>query len=86
LRLISEFENKKLRIVELRIEPARVGNAAWAEGDSEPAMGIAFRMLKIQPPQFEEEKIILASIGQHALARRYPRGSNRSDAAIFRDL
>jgi hypothetical protein len=35
---------------------------------------------EIQLPQFKEQKIILASIGQHALSRRYPRGSNRSDA------
>jgi hypothetical protein len=40
----------------------------------------------LQPPRFEERHLVLATVGLHALARRYERGEDLSDFSVLRDL
>jgi hypothetical protein len=85
LGCITRFEDGKLRLAEIRVCPATMKLAHW-DGDPELAVCIVMRAIRCAPPVFSEEKILVADIGFHALARRFERGVNRSDAAVLADL
>jgi hypothetical protein len=83
LRLRCSFEKGVLRITELRAIPMRITSAAWTE--AEPAIAIALIAVTVAPPTLTEHPVVLASVGMHAIARRYERGS-RDDGSVLDDL
>jgi hypothetical protein len=82
---IGEFADRKLRLAELRAYPIRMRFAAW-DGADELAPALRMTLVVCAPPRFRCENMLLADVGLHALARRYERGADRSDAAVLRDL
>jgi hypothetical protein len=86
LNLIAEFTGGKLDIVDLRVAPDEVTGAEWQGGDPEPALSVLLYALNIAPAVFKETEAVLAVVGLHALARRYERGTDRSDTAVLADL
>jgi hypothetical protein len=86
LRLLAEFDRGQLRILELRVLVDGVVITAEGWDDAEPALAITLYDLAVAPPSFSEKLIPLSVIGLHALARRYQRGADYSDAAVLDDL
>jgi hypothetical protein len=86
LRLRIKQERATLELGELRAAPAAVHLPDW-DGDAvEAAVAIEVFVLVIKPPLFWETTTTLASVGAHALARRYRRGFDNSETAVLRDL
>jgi hypothetical protein len=74
----------KLEIVEMRASPWRLSCPGWE--DDELAILLTLRAISLAPPVFSDDSTTFASIGLHALARRYQRSTDRADVAIGRDL
>jgi hypothetical protein len=74
----------RLEFGDLWLRPSSLLQPGWS--DNEPAVLLSLRVIAIEPPSFSDESLIVATIGLHALARRYERGAGRADAAILRDL
>jgi hypothetical protein len=86
LGLIANFVDGELKIAELRARPVRMRFTAWNDGEAELALAIAVTLVRVQPPAFREETKLLVDAGLHALARRFERGEDRSEAAVLADL
>jgi hypothetical protein len=88
LRLTASWENRKLQICELRAQGTAITGPDWQE--DEPAVAIVLHALRIEPatkpPFYREYHQTLAALGLHSLARRYQRGSKRTDEAVINDL
>lgn len=82
LALFAEFDGDKLRVAEQRVSTAKMRFADFEEA----ALSIGLHLVVMQPPHFREERAIIADIGMHALARRYQRVADHSDAAVLADL
>lgn len=84
LRLVVNYARPRLDIVDLRLADARV--YGWS-GDDEPALAVVLHHVGIAPPAPTRESVtMIAALGLHALARRFQRGADRSDAAVLADL
>jgi hypothetical protein len=70
----------KLAIRDLYLVASRIRNESWVE--DEPAIDIMARV--VDCPPFQEQRILLASVGLHALGRRYQRAG--ADAEVYADL
>jgi hypothetical protein len=86
LDLVARYDNPRLDLIDIRLADAKVICDAWV-GDDEPALAVVLHHVGIAPPApLRESATMLASLGLHALARRYQRGADRSDDAIKADL
>jgi hypothetical protein len=83
LALLSQFDDGRLHIAELRISPAKM---RFEAGFEEPALSIGLHLVTMQPPRFREARAIIADVGLHALARRYQRAADHADVAVLADL
>jgi hypothetical protein len=86
LGFLSDFRDGRLRLAEIRCVPARMRFGHWDGDETELAVALIIRTVRSSPPAFSEERILIADIGFHALARRYERGVNRSDSAVLQGL
>jgi hypothetical protein len=84
LHQVTQLAAGKLELIDLRVEPSRIEAERW-DAD-EPALALSLRTIVIEPPAYDEKDRLIVGIGLHALARRYERGSQRTDAAVLRDL
>jgi hypothetical protein len=82
LALLAEFDGDRLHVAELRAAPAKMR----IDGFEELAITIGFHVVTMLPPQFREERAIIADVGQHALGRRFQRTADHSDIAVRADL
>jgi hypothetical protein len=80
----SRYAAGKVEIADLWLTPARISLPTWA--DDELALCLTLRVIEIAPPDFSDTSLTVATVGLHALARRYERGVGRTDAAVLRDL
>jgi hypothetical protein len=86
LDLVVKYVKPRLDLIDIRAVPAKVYCESWP-GDDEPALAIIVDHLGIAPPApLRESSTMLASLGLHALARRFQRGADRSDDAVKADL
>jgi hypothetical protein len=81
LRLRLGSEPGVLQITELRLLPMRITAAGW----DEPALGVGLFTVSMLPPTMRECRVVLASVGIHALGRRFQRGA-RDDKSVLGDL
>jgi hypothetical protein len=77
---------KRLSIEETRAGPSEFRFLTWPEGDTETALVIAKTTLLASFERFRFDQVPVATLPLHALARRYQRGWDNSDAAICGDL
>jgi hypothetical protein len=84
IRFSGKFEERKLVLLDVRVEPSRISLPGWAEG--ELALALVLRTIMLKPPAFFEVTVPLAQVGLHAIARRFQRGVDRTAAAVLRDL
>jgi hypothetical protein len=87
LPLKIERDKHGLKIQELRCAAGKIRFAEWANDASDPDIGIMRIELTAVSwgPAFVAGDLI-ASLSLHALARRYQRGFDTSDAAILSEL
>lgn len=86
LSVLADFTDGKLRLGETRLAPAMMKFAAWGATEPEPAIAVLAIAVICQPPKkFATERVLLADVGLHALARRFERG-NCDDDAVLCDL
>jgi hypothetical protein len=85
-RLHSNIRKKPggIMITELRAEPAHRKLEHWAL--AEPCIDVVATLYDHRVRRCKVEHRLVASIGLHALCRRFQRGFNNSDAAILNDL
>lgn len=76
----------RLTLAELRVVPSRMRMAGWSESESELALGIRLTQIECQRRHLSIKRTLLGDACLHALARRYERGRDRSDAAVLADL
>jgi hypothetical protein len=84
IRFSSKFEERKLVLLDVRVEPGRISLPGWSEG--ELALSLILRTTMLKPPAFFEVALPLAHVGLHAIARRFQRGIDRAAVAVLRDL
>lgn len=85
IRFAAKFSQGKMHIGELRAVPARIVDTDWAE--DELGLGLMLMLINAAPPaDLTEAYVTPIIVGQHALSRRYERGIDRSDKAVFEDL
>jgi hypothetical protein len=84
LFLLSELDNGKLTLAEVRAGASRMSLSGWDA--KELALSISLRTIDIAPASFGERAAMLAVLGLHALARRYQRGYENTDDSVLRDL
>jgi hypothetical protein len=86
LDLVTRYDKPRLDLIDIRAVPAEIYCDAWV-GDDEPALAIVLHHVGIAPPApLRESSTMLASLGLHALARRYQRGADQSIDAVLADL
>jgi hypothetical protein len=76
---------KRLQITELRARPAVFTRSEWS-GEMEPSILVVVVGMSARPKRFSATHATLAAISLHALARRYQRARDTSDAALLHDL
>jgi hypothetical protein len=81
----STIDSDKLSIAELRIIPFRHRMAGWSQDELAVALGVIAVAMQ-RPSTFLIEVKLAATLGLHALARRYERGADRRDLAVLRDV
>jgi hypothetical protein len=86
LDLKTHATTKRLSIEEIRAGPSEFRFLSWPEGDAETALVIAKTTLLASFERFRFDQVPVATLPLHALARRYQRGWDNSDAAICADL
>jgi hypothetical protein len=86
LDLVIKQAASRLAITETRVGPAEFRFDFWSEGVAETAILITRTTLAVSGGQFKFDTILLASVSLHALARRYQRAFDNSDAAVGADL
>jgi hypothetical protein len=85
LRIVAKTDGARLQVLETRLIPFRCAKVDWDE--FEPSVAVALSAVGMAlPAGFTVETRPIAVVGLHALARRYERGSDRSDSAVLRDL
>lgn len=85
LRIVAETAGARLQVLETRLIPFRAAKVDWNE--FEPSVAVALSAVAMSvPAEFTLATTPIAVVGLHALARRYERGSDRSDGAVLRDL
>jgi len=88
-RLEMEVDGNNLRspcFVELRVVCGESRYADWSDNGLEPGVLVAWYSVEVAERAFESRLVSLASVSLHALARRYQRGQDTTEAAIFADL
>ncbi len=86
LDTVATFDKGKLKVGELRATPTRLRYAGWTEGDYEHSISLTHTLVFIHPPQFVYDRRDAVAFGLHAIARRYERGADKSDAAVLNDM
>jgi hypothetical protein len=79
-----DLRKRTLRICQLRVCPSDFRAAAW--NVDEAGLSVLGLQLDIGPHRFNFAMPSLVTVSLHALARRYQRGLDISDEAIFADL
>jgi hypothetical protein len=74
----------RLKLVEVRATPARMHMQGWQH--DELALGIRLTEINFRRRVLDIKRRPLGDACLHALARRYQRGHDRSDAAVMADL
>jgi hypothetical protein len=74
---------KKLSLAEVRVVPSRMRMESWSE--SELVLGLSLIQIDYGAQIIVSRKP-LGDASLHAVARRYQRGTDRSDKAVLRDL
>ena len=74
---------KKLSLAEVRVVPSRMKMESWSE--SELVLGLSLIQIDYGDQIIVSRKP-LGDASLHAVARRYQRGTDRSDKAVLRDL
>lgn len=82
---VVKFANGRLQIAELRLIATTIALEDW-DGENELAVAVGLLVVTAEPPRLAEQRILLAVIGLHALARRYQRSPHRSDTAVLGDM
>jgi hypothetical protein len=86
LAIETHIGHRSLFIRELRLSRCRTRNEAWQDAAWEQGVGVMLISLTIQVFSFQFNYFHLAVVSLHALARRFQRGIDNSDAAILADL
>jgi hypothetical protein len=86
LSLATTYDVRRLAIIEVRAIPTDFGFNEWAEGATESCLIVIVSALIISAGHFSFTSALAASVSLHALARRFQRGRDNSDAAIRADL
>ncbi|MGH2506088.1 MAG: hypothetical protein ACRDHZ_01495 [Ktedonobacteraceae bacterium] len=87
LGLVISPGNPTTTIRETRAFPHRVQCPGWS--DDEHSVGVLIRTVRVQlspKPAVADTSVVTATVGLHALARRYARGCDGRDEAVLRDL
>jgi hypothetical protein len=79
-----EGSAERFSLIEVRATPAKMHMAGWE--DDELAIGIRLTEINFQRRVLDIKRRPLGDACLHALARRYQRGVDRSDAAVLSDL
>jgi hypothetical protein len=86
LGLAIKLTASRLAITEIRVGPVEFRFDAWDEGEAETAIVVTRTVLEMSAGLFRFDYVPLASVSLHALARRFQRAFDNSDAAIRADL
>jgi len=86
LRLDLGLSRSRLSVTEIRAVPASFHFSEWTDDAFEPAIVITKTTMQVSARVFRFNSRAVASAQLHALARRYQRAFDCSDAAIRRDL
>jgi hypothetical protein len=82
-----ERNKRTLTIAELRLARASYEDVRWSQSSREDSVVLARRTFRfITPAGLDHQRIAIASFGIHAIARRYQRGLDNTDAAIQADI
>lgn len=86
-RIDIETRSSRVRLYvrELRAFARMEGFDEWA-GASEPALVVMVVGVDLRRDHLDAKKAVLATIGLHALARRFQRGFDTSDEALFSEF
>jgi hypothetical protein len=88
-RLAMEVDGESLRspcFIELRVVCGVSHCATWPDEGQEPGVLVGWHAVEFDEQAIASRFVSLASVSLHALARRYQRGWDKSDTAIFADL
>jgi hypothetical protein len=87
IALEIERSKRTLTIAELRLARASYEDVRWSQSSPEDCVVLALRTFRfITPAGLEHQRIAIAGLGIHAIARRYQRGWDNTDAAIQADI
>jgi hypothetical protein len=86
LAIESHIGHRSLFIRELRLSRCRTRNLGWTDAAWEPGIGIMLIACSVQIFSWQFNYFHLAVVSLHALARRFQRGIDNSDASIMADL
>jgi len=86
LDLVVAATRSRVSINEVRAAPSKFRFCAWREDAGEPALAIMRATFTVSAGRFESDTLRLASVPLHALARRFQRARDVSDAATRADL
>lgn len=86
LSLRTEQRGRHAQIEEVRLLTSKFRNGAWSDGAWEPGLTLVAIGVLIAPRDCRFIERSLAGVSLHALARRFERGRDGSDAAVIRDL
>jgi hypothetical protein len=84
LRHAVQFYRGRLVVTELWLKGTWLEHDAWTE--REQTLALLARKVEIGPPGFTEANYRIAGVGLHALARRFERGGDRTDATVLADI
>jgi hypothetical protein len=88
-RLAMEVDGENLRspcFIELRVVRGVSRRATWPDEGQEPGVLVGWHAVEFDERAMASWFVSLASVSLHALARRYQRGWDTSDTAIFAEL
>jgi hypothetical protein len=88
-RLAMEVDGENLRapcFIELRVVCGVFHAATWPDDGQEPGVLVGWHAVEFDQGSVASRFVSLAAVSLHALARRYQRGRDTSETAIFADL
>ena len=87
LSVHAEYPSRKhLELSEVRLCPMKLHGPGWDDDSEEENVGIQFVSLTVDKLQLEISTTRMHLVSQHALARRFQRGRDSSDAAVISDI
>jgi hypothetical protein len=81
----AEIGRDRVQLAETRLAPFKMVMADW----DEPELSIAVVLVSVQmrvPTTFTDTVRVLGVVGLHGIARRFERGSDRSEREVLRDF